>query len=639
MPISTAVPRYSFDRCRPIIHHPAKSKTPPVTNLYVSSSGRLFVTYRNLFRAGANQIAKEAIVCYDREGRKLWSIAGPQDRGPKAVYGYPNAEFSYPELGSGVVTWVWWHNGRAYLLTDDGLYLGGFLDNDLGTGPTFARIGGEMSSYASQTPDGRLLLVNGSNSSHHFLEIKGLETARRFEQKLVITPADVAAAQQAQQAGEVTETEKPVVFVPHLDRTPNTADWQLDRDGVRLVTSRKPGRGGRITLKSDGTSLYLSARIQDETPMVNNGDNWQTPFITGDCVDLMLATDAKADPERRLAVRGDLRLLFTELRGEPLAVLYRPVVPGANHPVQMLATVIDEVQRLPNCKPVITRGNGYYTLTARIPLETLGLQSHPGDLRGDVGVIYGDVTGRDRDQRLYYYNQDTAMISDLSTEAALHPDQWGPIVLAYPHNLLKNSGFEEKFEGKTSNTAYGVGNWVIGVSKNGATATPTRQHVFAENQALLLKQEIPVKLPGKPSKNPQEYYRALNDGRGGGFVLLDQKVPVVAGQKYNLRFAFRAENMVTENRKKPGYSIFAVWLFWQNAKGQVGTTWAWRSDRDQPTWRRVNNPRNSHVMVKGLPYTAPPEATHVQIRLQLTVNTNAKSNVYIDDVEFAPASQ
>jgi hypothetical protein len=636
---SSGLPRYSFDRCRPIIHHPAKSKTPPVTNLYVSSSGRLFVTYRNKFRAGANQIAKEAIVCYDREGRKLWSIAGPHDRGPKSVYGYPNAEFSYPELGSGVVTWVWWHNGRAYLLTDDGLYLGGLLDNDLGSGPTFARIGGEMSSYASQTPDGRLILVNGSNSSHHFLEIQGLETARRFEQKLTITPADVVAAQRAQQAGEVTEPEKPVVFVQHLNQAPNTADWQLDRDGVQLATSRKPGRGGRIALKSDGTYLYLNARIQDETPMVNNGDNWQTPFITGDCVDLMLATDAKADPKRRRAVHGDLRLLFTELRGEPLAVLYRPVVPGAKHPVQMLAAVIDDVRRLPECKPVITREKGAYTLKARIPLKALGLQTLPSELRGDVGVIYGDVTGRDRDQRLYYYNQDTAMISDLSTEATLEPGQWGPLVFAKAGNLLKNSGFEEKLGEKASQTPYGVGNWVTGVSKNGATATTTREQVLAGTQALLLKQELPVKLPSKSYKKSGDYYRALNDGRGGGFVLLDQIVPVVAGQKYNLSFAFRAENMVTENRKRHGYSIFAVWLFWKNAKGQVATTWAWRSDRDQLTWQRVDNPRNSHVMIKGLPYTAPPEATHVQIRMQLTVNTNTLSNVYIDDVEFAPAPQ
>jgi len=416
------LPRYSFDRARPIIHHDTAVE---IANLYTSNSGKLYITYAS--NPKREQFAEKAIVCYDRDGNELWSIAGPRDTLPESVYGYPNAEFHYPGLGSGIVTWVWWHNGLPYLLSEDGLYLGSFLDNEAGSGPA-AIHGYEVSTFASQGPDGRLYLVNGNDSAHHIFEIQGLETAKRFNATLTITAADVRAAEQALQRQQARpEVEKPVLLVKRIDTAPpldgTLAGRDLESEGVALKTDRA-GRGGRFALKTDGTHLYLAAQIQDETPMVNNGESWQTPFITGDCVDLMLAVNPEADPDRRKAAPGDLRLLFTELRGEAMAVLYRQSVPGATNPVQMLATYIDDVRRLPEATPVIRRQADGYTLTARIPLASLGLTTLPQELRGDVGVVYGNATGRDRDQRLYYYNQDTGMISDLTTEARLSPNKW-----------------------------------------------------------------------------------------------------------------------------------------------------------------------------------------------------------------------
>ncbi len=631
------LPRYSFDRSRPIIHHQGDGR-PQVESVYASTSGKLYVTYINDVNRGI--FADKGLVCYDREGRELWSIAGARDTAAKSVHGYPNAEFSYPELGSGVVTWVWWHNGRAYLLSDDGLYLAGFLDDTLVTGPSRTRGGGETSSFAVQGPDGRLFLVNGEDSSHHIHEIEGLDTARRFEQELVITPVDVAAAERAQPTGRTTETEKPVVLVAYAAHPPARGDWDVERDGVQLATTRRSGRGGRIALKTDGEYLYLAARIQDETPMVNNGDNWQTPFMSGDGVDLMLATDPQADPNRRTAVAGDLRLLFTELRGQPMAVLYRPVVPGAKNPVQMLAATIDEIRRLPDdCAPVIAREEGTYTLTARVPLAVLGLESLPRELRGDVGVIYGDASGRDRDQRLYYYNPATAMISDLTTEASLSPNGWGQVLFAMPGNRVENAGFEE---GSKKSADGAIDGWEVCVARNGAVARLIDTPVFAGHRALQMEQELPVRLPDDPAllKDAGRYYKALNDGQGGGFMLLDQRVSVEGGGKYNLSFTYRAENLVREKRGgPPGYAAFQVLIFWGNEKGGLGAVSAFRTDRDQPTWRRLDNPRGGYVPLEGLPYTAPADATHAQIRLQLVVNADATPTIQVDQVEFAPARE
>lgn len=640
------LPRYSFDRCRPIITHRAGHDKLRIQNLYASTSGKLFVTY---FHSISREFhAEKTLVCYDREGKELWSVAGPPDLGPKSFYGCPNAEFSFPELGSGVITWVWWHNGRAYLLTDDGLYLAGFLDNDLTTGPTFTRLGGETSSFAVQRPDGRLYLINGANSAHHILEIKGLDTARRFQQKLIIGEAEVAAASRAATKHEDRQ-EQPAILVEYVRSQKSPAidgkldDWDLGKDGVRLTTTRKPGRGGSFALKTDGTHLYLAARVHDETPVVNNGTNWQTPFLSGDCVDLMLATNPKADPKRRCATEGDLRLLFTELRGEPLAVLYRPVVPGAKAPVQMLATTIDEVRRLKDCSLKIRREKNAYTLEASVPLSSLGTTEFPGKLRGDVGIIYGDATGRNRDQRLYYYNRSTGMISDLTTEASLTPNRWGRIVWGAATNLLNDASFEGELR-KLDKTNRRPTHWTIGKSVNGAIGRITEKQAFTGRKSLLLEQTTPVISATDPAKlnlkreEFRKWQEALNDGKGGGFALVDQWIPVKGGAQYDLRFSYRASDLTRELRSgRPGYAAFCVWLFWANENRGIGHVWVYRCDVNNGQWQEVFNPPRRGQPLAGTPYTAPADATHACLRFQLAVNYPTQPKVFIDQVEFAPA--
>ncbi len=636
------LPRYSFDRCHPIITHKTSRGKPRVHSLYASTSGKLFVTY--FHSINREFIAEKSFVCYDREGTELWSIAGPPDLGPKSFYGCANAEFSFPELGSGVITWVWWHNGRAYLVTDDGLYLAGFLDNDLATGPKSSRLGGETSSFAIQSPDGRLYLVNGANSSHHILEIKGIETARRFEQKLPFTKADVSAATRASGQQE-HERERPAIAIGEVRKPPavdgKLDDWGFEKESVHLTTTRKPGRGGSFALKTHGPHLFLAARILDETPMVNNGKNWQTPFISGDCVDLMLATNATADPERRRAVEGDLRLLLTELNVEPLAVVYRPVVPGTKSPVQMLATTIDEVVRLDNFALKITREKNAYALEARVPLAAVGLAGLPQKLRGDVGIIYGDATGRDRDQRLYYYNRSSGMISDLTTEARLNPDRWGRVVWNSASNLLSDPGFERELH--RPDKAPKPPQWTLGKATNGATARITTVQSFTGGRSLLLEQTTPVLSATDPTKlnlkreEFRQWQQALNDGKGGGFTLVDQWMPIRGGAKYNLRFAYRASGLVREMRSgRPGYAAFNVWLFWANAKGGAGHVWVYRCDVNSPQWQQIfNAPRRGHPL-SGTPYTAPADATHACIRFQLQVNFPTQPKVFVDQVQFTP---
>lgn|GEM_PF-1718479 len=617
------LPQYSFERCTPVIFQDTTQDKRGVSSVYASDSGLLYVTYDN--NLAREIIADKALTCYTRDGRERWSIAGPRDHAPKSVYGYPCASFDLPGVGTGVATWVWWHNCRVYLITDDGLYLGGFLDTETGTGPGFVRLGGEVSAYAQQAPDGRLYIINGNDSAQHYHEVKGLRTCQRFEQPLVITDADAAAAARALTAAARPAKEQPVIYIGRGDPA----------EGVTLTTARKPGRGAAIALTTDGAHLRVTAKVSDETPMVNDGQNWQTPFITGDCIDIMLATDPKADPARRAPAPGDIRIILTELRGEPLAVLYRPVAKdGPKAPAQMLAATLDDVRRLPpSCNPTVRRGKDGYTLTASIPLAALGLTALPPETRGDLGVIYGDATGRDRDQRLYYYNKATAMISDLTAEATLTPDRWGPVLTGYPGNILRNGSFEAPLDK--------AADWTLREQRSGATAAPTAAFAFDGRSALLLQQEIPLKLPPR-FDNTQDYgelYKQLNDGAGGGYTVAAQRAPVTPGQAYNLRFAYRSEQMMREMKGvRPGYAIFSILISWHDAQGkECGNEYAFRLEEDIDNWRVAVNPRGGYVPVEGLPFVAPKDAAQVQVALRLAVTHNTLARTYIDAIEFAPA--
>ena len=626
---ANGMPRYSFDRARPIIHYDEPYGGDWISNIYASNSGKVYVTYRAEVQGGRPSEMKNGNACYDRDGNELWSIAPPRDPKTESVFGYPNAEFHYPDLGSGIVTWVWWHNGLAYLLSEDGLYLGVLLDNDAGSGPTVIH-GYEVSTFAFQKPDGRLYLVNGNDSAHHILEIQGLETAKRFEAALTITAADARAAAEAKRIETEASLEAPGILVGRTDTAPpmdgTLADWDIESEGVVLKTDRT-GRGGRFALKTDGTNLFIAARIEDDTPMVNNGESWQTPFITGDCVDLMLATNPDADPGRRSAAPGDLRLLFTELRGEPMAVLYRQSVPGTTNPVQMLATYIDDVRRLPEATPVIRRHADGYTLTASVPLASLGLKTLPRELRGDVGIIYGNATGRDRDQRLYYYNQDTGMISDLTTEARVSPDKWGRIVFAAPGDLIKNGGFEAELGDMP------LGNWHVESASNGASAQLTTRSAFAGRQSLLLTSP------------------------GPGRVAVIQRVPVDGGRSYDLRYAYRASGLVPEIRSGAPYAFFSVEVTFLDGNNRHirNPDWATQASQsrsvraaiDRPMWMQVHNRRRAESMApfaEGMAtdavFTAPENAAYAEISLALLIHDIEKqSEVFIDQVELTPIRQ
>ena len=277
-----------------------------VFGLYAATDGKLLVSHRyEGQREKSGPGPRSTLTCYDFDGKLLWTVVAPKVPGDKDFHAENiMGEFNVPGLGHVLGSWLWHGSCLPYLITTDGLYVGRLLQVSR-LGPTAAW--DESYKYYFQTPNGTPYLVNGANDAQHFLKIVGLDQGGRFEASLKLSEEEVSAAAAARQRPLKKEPLRPIVRVDWLDSPPKIDggldDWNMAA-GVTLAGSK--GRIAVVALGRDERNLYLAYQVEDETPWINRGDNWQTLFISGDCVDLMLATD----PPRRCPpqCRGGKRL-------------------------------------------------------------------------------------------------------------------------------------------------------------------------------------------------------------------------------------------------------------------------------------------------------------------------------------------
>lgn len=618
-------PRFDIGNAKRIL---INDKPGSVSGMYVNAENKLFVSYGYEF--GEN---RDVLACYSREGAPLWSLAKPKQQLPKDVLAdNVIGEFNIPGIGNVIGTWLWHGNFRPYLLSSDGLYLGTLLDATM-VGPAAVSWGESRKCYF-QTPDGTPHIVNGGSDGNHILKIKGFEKAGRFSQTLQITDEEARLAAAMLVVPDQKKVPKPVIRLTSPGASPvidgGLGEWDMNT-GVFL-----DGGGNRtaeIAMARDAKNLYIACKVNDHSPLINNGQNWQTLFITGDCVDLMLATDSNADPNRRSAAKGDERLLLSLFQDKPVAVRYRPVAPGANAAVTLMAARIDEIVKLTNAVIAFKRGDNGYTLEAAIPLADLGINpSETGTLRGDAGVIFSDETGRSRELRLYHYNKNTAMTADLTTEATLQPGEWGAVDFPLGLNLLQNGGFEWPLASSPDE------GWFAEIQSNGAKTHIVEDVSRSGRRSLLIEQKIPVVFTKKDFALDDwgKFVNAANDGKGGGHVSLSQKVPVTAGKKYLFRMNYRTEDFHPEIRRagvnERGYVGCSAILIWQNVKQNnvVGLITVRENSNE---WIGQLNQR-MHGVSSGY-FVAPEGADAVFISLKFSsVRANCLPKIWLDDLEF-----
>jgi hypothetical protein len=285
------------------------------------------------------------------------------------------------------------------------------------------------------------------------VRVSGLEEIRRLpERALAVSPEMLAAARahfidaEARRQRGLQEQGKRELQVA-IRRTPPEVDGKLDDwAGAQwaLIDKRtgQVGDWGRVGLTTEaavavaGDRLFVAFRVDDPHLLRNAGTSMHHLFKTGGALDLMIGTDAGANPKRTLPAAADLRLLISRVKDKPAAVLYRPVVPGSGgEPVVFRSPLrgvsfdrVDDVtEQVTLAGAVVKNKQGNRDVAvfeASVPLALLGLRPAPGQvLRADIGVLRGN--GFRTLRRAYWTNKAAGLTSDEPSEAELTPQLWG----------------------------------------------------------------------------------------------------------------------------------------------------------------------------------------------------------------------
>ena len=385
-----------------------------------------------------------------RDGRCLWeypSLEGqhiPSNPGTivmaRKLIGKP---FKVQRGEAGTVFAINGEKGSMYVMTSDGLFL-----QDIGGDMRVLPIIGQKYPEAkrgmvvegvsfydehynprlAQTKTGDVILLAGKEFSAVF-RVDGLQAVkRRTFATLTIDAAQITGLPptivvQPRKQGRQTLPVAVGGTAPKTDG--DLADWPAGTVWAKL--DDRASAAVRIV----GDRLHAAWRTGDPAALANAPGEPTLAFKRGGAVDVMLATDSKAPGDRRQPAAGDLRLLATMQAGKPLAVLYRSVVPGTAEAarVPFISPVgrvdFDRVEVVSAQVQLAQRGGD---IELSVPLALLGLLPSEGQvLRGDLGLLRG--SGAMTTQRLYWNNLDTAICSDVPSEARLAPANWGQFSL------------------------------------------------------------------------------------------------------------------------------------------------------------------------------------------------------------------
>lgn len=601
----------------------------PSESIYASSDGKLIL-------AGDYEYAKpkEALQCWDTSGNELWTMAMPKEQQRDDIEAnHIGGEYNVPGVGDVLMTSLYHGNQHCYLVTTDGLYVTCLLD-DTYLGPTAAFSESEHNAW--QAPNGNEYLENPVNDGFHILQVTGLNETRRFQGTLDVSSADVSLAAKLRELPAAVEKSKPIIKLQWLAKPPtidgDLSDWRMDQ-GVEADGAR--GRSVRAALGRDATNLYLAFHVQG-AHLVNGGADWQALFTTGDCVDLMLSTVPSGGKPHYQVQPGDERLLLTVFNGKPIAVLYRPVSPGSGNPTTLANTRFDEIIQLPSVAVAYRRADDNYSIEASVPLADLGIDPAYTDiLQGDVGAVFADETGHTRSLRLYYYNKDTAMVADLSTEATLQPGNWGEIEMPMGPNLLKNGDFEDPLSPESTQ------GWSIIKEQLGGQVDIASDVVFTGSHSLEFTQTSPVTYPASAYALPDyaAFAKSVNGGKGQSYARVSQTIPVTAGKHYWLRAHYTTRGMKGGEIRTPGnergYDALIMEISWSTGNG--GRVFICESDTTGWTtaWSKGNG-----MYTAQAPFLAPSGATSARISIEQRSMAEGYLPVSdVDDVEFAEARE
>ncbi|MDD5704939.1 MAG: sugar-binding protein [Kiritimatiellae bacterium] len=334
--------------------------------------------------------------------------------------------------------------GQYFLMEGDGLYVGA-LCKDSRTGPKCGPDTILMENFNGHffrnKDDGKYYAIGGDTDARIW-EVTGIDTLKKGTMPLTIRPEDAAssaAALRKDNAGKTGPADIRVRKVPSGFRAEDPAAWDLTDT---VAWDAGAGRTAKAALAHDGANLYAIYQVADTSPMANGGKEWETLFKCGDTCEIMLAANPGADATRSEPAAGDMRLLFSVMEDQPIAVMYEAVArPGEEKAPRAFNSAsrgfpFDRVVQLKNAVVKVAKAADGYVLSAVVPLKDIGFvltaDTSTGlgaglKTKGDVGVLFSNDGGTVTARRTYYFNQNTSITGDLPSEAQLQPASWGVV--------------------------------------------------------------------------------------------------------------------------------------------------------------------------------------------------------------------
>lgn len=349
----------------------------------------------------------------------------------------------------------WFHEDGYFIQTcfDDtrknAVVLGGSVEDMKGTelSNSISNGGEPFAGILVKQSDGKIRLTLDAHSQVGFItEVTGFETISITEPvtlNITQTVLDNAEAYRqeimalAEASGKKDEEVKVSSYtIKKVEKDAITIDgeykeWEeisgldLKADGASEFATSK--------LAYDGENLYGLFDIDDVSPMINGADEYQLLFKKGDMVDIQLSP---SNNKQRTPAELDGRIMISMFKGKPVAVLDRttnsraPQASSYTFASPVIAYVHDEVVIMEDVELVINKLPSSAVVEIKIPLKSVGIDNAKSGLEigGDLGIITSDVDGMKNMARIYYFNKQTGLTSDMPSESVFYPDRLGTFI-------------------------------------------------------------------------------------------------------------------------------------------------------------------------------------------------------------------
>jgi hypothetical protein len=266
----------------------------------------------------------------------------------------------------------------------------------------------------------------------HTYRVKGFKKGRVAGEKRLIGKVALARVEPIDVGDDQLQPLKAVALAGDAQ---SDAAWAA----VPVTTLKADGRDlAQFQIGYTVTDLYVRARVNDVSPLVNKAESLNAIFKGGDGVGIELGPLAARD--RREPLPGMTRFLVALIGGQARLVALKPVTGLAQKPESFFTpagrtAAFQFLGEVPNGTAAVTPlpDNKGYTCLARIPLAFLELELKPGvKLAAEAEVLLSGQgpRGMETVSRNYLFSPTspaTTMVNDTPTEARLYPAGWGTL--------------------------------------------------------------------------------------------------------------------------------------------------------------------------------------------------------------------